>query len=495
MAQCRRDLSRVNNDFVMKVQMKTAFSYIRFSSAKQELGTSLKRQHEKAVAWCHENGYSLSDKSFRDLGISAFKDAKRPSLDDMLTCIAGGTIKAGDVIILESVDRLSRQGIDATQQIIRSILKSGVEIVDISNSLKLNEKSLDDPIAVIRIAIAANLAHRESQQKSQRVQAAKTAGAEKAKAGQQIRRRLPFWLSWKDGEVVLNDKSEIITMSINWRLNGRGLQGIAKDLNEKEHESPNGKGWSDQTVRYMFENPSLYGAYKLKDGTVIEDHYPAVTDYQTWLAIQPHRFQRAGGNSQSNPISGCCTCGICGYAFKLKSLTRKRGVKKYTYRYWVCRGEQMGTCSQKPIKDLDKWIMKGLDRLTLPSVQGDNSAVDSEIEVQRNRIKELESALAGGVSVGALMSAIGKCNDKIKELESKRVQSVDENDLKNLDSIDDPVLINVALKRIIKSIDVFPTYVKIKRVDGHKVSITKGGTVSDSYQLLKQIREMNNEQE
>ncbi|ENY2727111.1 recombinase family protein [Salmonella enterica] len=54
-----------------------AYSYIRFSSKKREQGDSIKRQTELAEQYAHANNLILSDKSFQDLGISAFKEGKR----------------------------------------------------------------------------------------------------------------------------------------------------------------------------------------------------------------------------------------------------------------------------------------------------------------------------------------------------------------------------------------------------------------------------------
>lgn len=476
----------------------TAFSYIRFSSAKQELGHSLKRQHEKAVAWCKANNIELSDKSFKDLGISGFRDKKRPSLDDMFDAIENGSIKAGDIIVLECLDRLSRKGIDDTRQMIREILLRDVEIMDLSNNLRLNRDSLNDMVSDMRIAVAADLAHKESRNKSIRVQAAKSNAAELAKAGVMIKRRLPFWLSWKDDQVVLNDKSEIITMAINWRLAGRGLQGIAKDLNLAGHESPNGKGWSDQTVRYVFENATLYGTYRQKDGNLIADYYPAVTDYETWKAIQPHKISRVGGHSHKNKISGCTVCSMCGKAFKLKTLTKKRGKKSYVYRYWVCRGRESATCEQDAIRDLDLLVDEHIQELVVPALDSDNSKIDSQIDALKLRIAELETGLASGLSVAVFLKLIEDCNQKIRELTDQRVETVSKKDLAMLSSIDDPVEFNIMLRRIVKSIEVGSTYVKISRVDGHSIRFSKSGTgliesVTDTKAFSNYLKELNDE--
>jgi DNA invertase Pin-like site-specific DNA recombinase len=49
----------------------------------------------------------------------------------MLEAIEKGQIEQGSTIIIESLDRLSRRGIDVTQQIIKSILQHNVFIASL----------------------------------------------------------------------------------------------------------------------------------------------------------------------------------------------------------------------------------------------------------------------------------------------------------------------------------------------------------------------------
>ena len=53
--------------------MSTAYSYIRFSSTRQEEGDSLRRQIEAASKYAEQNNLSLDTTlNLRDLGVSAF---------------------------------------------------------------------------------------------------------------------------------------------------------------------------------------------------------------------------------------------------------------------------------------------------------------------------------------------------------------------------------------------------------------------------------------
>ncbi len=87
--------------------MKTAYSYVRFSSRKQAKGDSLKRQEEMAEAWCKENGYRLDDSLKPDKGVSGFKgrNATKGNLAFFLREIEDGLIPKGSVLIIESPDR------------------------------------------------------------------------------------------------------------------------------------------------------------------------------------------------------------------------------------------------------------------------------------------------------------------------------------------------------------------------------------------------------
>ncbi len=77
--------------------MPLAYSYIRFSSKKQELGASLKRQLEMAQAYAAEHRLTLDDHSYRDLGVSARKGKNKTDgkLGMFLSALKNGSIKPG----------------------------------------------------------------------------------------------------------------------------------------------------------------------------------------------------------------------------------------------------------------------------------------------------------------------------------------------------------------------------------------------------------------
>lgn len=246
-----------------------AYSYIRFSSKKQEQGDSVRRQTELAEQYAHANNLILSDKNFQDLGISAFKEGSRPSLGDMLEAIEKGQIEQGSTIIIESLDRLSRRGIDVTQQIIKSILQHNVFIASLVDGLLLNRESVNDLVSVIRIALAADLAYKESEKKSQRLRETKGQQRQRALNGEVINKILPFWLERKQDKIVFSDRLDTVKRIIELRRKGLGTNKIARTLNDEGHKPLRSAGWNHTTVGKTINSVALYGAYQTESPRII----------------------------------------------------------------------------------------------------------------------------------------------------------------------------------------------------------------------------------
>ncbi len=88
-----------------------AISYKRFSSRKQGRGDSERRQTELAQQYCDEHGLKLID-TYLDAGLSGFTGqnlSDRGALRALLDAAKTGRFKPGTHLIVESLDRLSRQ--------------------------------------------------------------------------------------------------------------------------------------------------------------------------------------------------------------------------------------------------------------------------------------------------------------------------------------------------------------------------------------------------
>jgi DNA invertase Pin-like site-specific DNA recombinase len=87
--------------------MRTAYSLVRFSSAKQAKGDSWRRQTEWSDAWASKHGYRLDATLRQAKAVSAFrgKNRSKGALADFLRMVEEGQVAKGSVLLVESLDR------------------------------------------------------------------------------------------------------------------------------------------------------------------------------------------------------------------------------------------------------------------------------------------------------------------------------------------------------------------------------------------------------
>src|SRR5215472_16992939 len=97
------------------LEESVAYSYIRFSHPDQANGDSLRRQTEAALEWCKRNKAHLDTSiTLHDRGKSAYtgqhrKNPDRHALAAFLRLVEQGKIPRGAYLIVESLDRLTRE--------------------------------------------------------------------------------------------------------------------------------------------------------------------------------------------------------------------------------------------------------------------------------------------------------------------------------------------------------------------------------------------------
>jgi DNA invertase Pin-like site-specific DNA recombinase len=153
-----------------------AYSYQRFSSPSQANGDSLARQTALAKAYAEQHGLHLDDElTYRDLGVSGFrgKNAAHGELACFLEAVRTGQIPEGSFLLIESLDRLSRDNILRAQAILTNLVVSGVNVVSLADNRLYSEESLsDDPLSLIYALIVFIRANEESATKSMRARQA-----------------------------------------------------------------------------------------------------------------------------------------------------------------------------------------------------------------------------------------------------------------------------------------------------------------------------------
>ena len=149
------------------------FSYIRFSHPDQAKGDSLRRQTEAARAWCARNGLCLDESTtLRDLGKSAYtgkhrSNPDRHALAAFLKLVEQGRVPRGSFLVIENLDRLSREDERSALRLWMDILDQGVNIVQLHpETIFRHEKS--DMMDIMRAIIELSRGHGESARKSER---------------------------------------------------------------------------------------------------------------------------------------------------------------------------------------------------------------------------------------------------------------------------------------------------------------------------------------
>src|SRR5262249_26972894 len=130
------DSTPLNNAEPHGTQQKPlAYSYVRFSTPEQAKGASYERQIQMAQKYARERGWQLAETTYKDLGVSAYrhKNAETGALRAFLNAVEQGDIPRGSFLLVESLDRVTRNSILEAQSLFLLIINSGITLVTISD--------------------------------------------------------------------------------------------------------------------------------------------------------------------------------------------------------------------------------------------------------------------------------------------------------------------------------------------------------------------------
>jgi DNA invertase Pin-like site-specific DNA recombinase len=219
--------------------MSKAYSYQRFSSTKQKEGDTLRRQTAAAERFCMIHGLTLMD-TFTDEGVSGFRGknfSNESALSEFLKLVEKGTVERGSCLVVENMDRLSRQSILPCMSKFIDIINSGVSVGVISQNRILDVKSItENPMELMLVLVEFARANNESETKSQRAKSVIARKIELARTGEKVwfGVQKPSWIiGLKDGRFVQDEKKVKLVQSIFARyLAGHSCSHIAATLNQ-----------------------------------------------------------------------------------------------------------------------------------------------------------------------------------------------------------------------------------------------------------------------
>ncbi|MEH6450702.1 MAG: recombinase family protein, partial [Oleispira sp.] len=153
--------------------MTKAYSYIRFSTPDQLKGDSLRRQTELSREYAESNDLEYDESlTIHDLGKSAYHSthAKKGALKLFLDAIEEGRINKGSYLLVESLDRLSRDKVHVALSQFLLIINAGIVIVTLSDKRVYRLGQLELPELMYSI-MDMSRAHKESEIKGSRIAA------------------------------------------------------------------------------------------------------------------------------------------------------------------------------------------------------------------------------------------------------------------------------------------------------------------------------------
>ena len=306
--------------------MKQAFPYVRFSSRRQKGGTSIERQEAMIAEWLAVHpDYAVTDQKFKDLAKSGWKGAhikEGGGFGDLLLSVQNGVIKAGDVVLVEAMDRAGRLPPRAMlDKVISPILDAGVSIITLDDNTEYTSESVDTSQIFLLVA-KIQAAHSFSKSLSERVSASYTSRRKLAKEnGVTPKRATPTWLT-SEG-IVREDVAPLIKTAFELYVGGMGKNAIAKRMRESGVKRL--AKCVARTVEGWLKNKAVIGKWEtLKDkpGHQIFDVYEPI--------IEPSLFHKAQIRTEkmktTRPLKttkhflvGLVRCGSCGKSYIMQN--------------------------------------------------------------------------------------------------------------------------------------------------------------------------------
>jgi len=442
--------------------MPTAYSYIRFSSVKQQKGDSVERQTRLSVEYASRNGLQLDTKlNMRDLGISAYdrSNLKKGALGQFLRLVEDGRIEKGSYLLVESLDRLSRDKVMDALSVFTDILRAGIIIVTLSDEQVYSYERSNDNWASLIVSIAImSRANEESAMKSKRIRSSWDA-KRKNIANKRLTARCPYWLKPAEGDQgfeLIPERVEVVKRIFQMSREGVGTATIVKTLNAENvpRFSEKTNGWQNSYIQKILSNRAIYGELQLslqRDGEltpleVVPDYYPPIMSKEEWMIVASARASRRtrGGVSKgkhlSNLFSGLLRCGYCGGAMNMGgySHVRANGLKTEG-RYVACSSARRGVgCKfiQWEYGDLERLVLQFCKAIDLAQVLGVNRNAEAEINsamLRREGIRlEILNVTAANESLLDALEKVGQGGtpqlilDRMKANESKLGELRDE---------------------------------------------------------------------
>lgn len=454
-----------------------AYSYIRMSTREQLLGDSLRRQIELSRHYAQQHGLRLvEDFKLEDIGVSAFKgdNAATGHLGQFLLAMDSGRVPTGSYLLVESLDRLSRDKIDSAMELLRRITRKGVNVVTLADG-QVYRAGQSDVAQLIYSIVVMSRANEESEMKSQRVGAAWKHKRDNA-ATKKLTVMAPNWLQLSADRATFEpipDRVAIVRRIFRLSTEGVGTYSIVKTLN-RDGIPPFGRsnGWNELYIEKILKNRAVLGEYQPHSkvdgkrrpvGDVVKAYYPTIITDDEFYAAQAARRARSTyqggrkGEELKNLFTHIATCAYCGSPMRM--VDKGQGPKGG--RYLKCSAGARGmACTAKGWRydDFERsflFLAREVDLGAVMNAEADDLAARereqrlmaqtekaASLQLQRERLVELSGDPTVGIEfirsrLSAVQAELAAATDELGRVKAEMAEAstrpqVEKEDLRRL---------------------------------------------------------------
>ena len=400
------------------------YSYIRFSSKEQRKGDSLRRQTAYAEEYAKEHGLLLDDSlKITDFGFSAFHGdhITKGALGVFLEQVKAGKIPKGSHLVIEALDRLTREELLGAVNLFTGILLEDIILCTAADNMVYRQNGFQIGELIIS-AVKLSQAHEESFKKQQRILKS-WEGKRANSANKKLTAKAPAWLKLSKDKIkfhVILERAEVVKKIFQMRIDGCGTDRLTRTLNKSDCWKPKSlrsnlpAGWQRSYIDKILRSKSVIGEFQMHAridgkrkpvGDPIPDYYPRIIEDDIFYAVQEQFVRNEGKGGKNgkllNLFGTLAKCGYCGAPMQFIN----KGPLPKGGKYLVCDNARRAigctyhSVQYQPLENLVLKYCKGLDP----------TGILPDASKTRAEIIDLQNGLA---------AVRGKLTDTVRKIEN-----------------------------------------------------------------------------
>ena len=359
------EISRVEPKVQAPEKRKKVAAYARVSTDSDRQLHSVSAQVSYYSSLIQQNPEWEYAGVFADSGISGTGTAKRPEFLRMVEEAEAGNI---DIILTKSISRFARNTVDLLETV-RHLKEIGVEVR--FEKERLHTFSGDGELM---LSILASFAQEESRSISSNCKWGIRKRFRSGEAGTANKHILGYrYDEEKKQYVIIPEEAEIVRLMFQRYLEGKSLQAICDELNERGYRTVNGCRFQESSMANMLYNEVYAGDIRRQKSFIpdpisgekvknrgqlpqyyMEDCHEGILDRDTWNKVLEEKARRTALLNPAYCFTKKIRCGKCGMPYT-RRVSKIRGKE---YPAWFCRAKKEAGMScdnvNFPEKDLEK---------------------------------------------------------------------------------------------------------------------------------------------